>query len=125
MVVPDIIKGPVSAMVMGTVISLPIMLVKPSSAAVCATTIMTMDMVDIGIIPMVDIDIISTNLVGSGIRAAGITKVTADTPEVTVEDITADEKTHYAALSINDFPLGVSSPAYPIGNGLLPPPDRQ
>ena len=93
-------------MVMATVISLPIMLVKPSLVAVFATT--TMGIIGTVIIPMADIDITSTNLVASGIPAAGITKVTADISEVTVEDITADEKTHHATPSINNFPLGVS-----------------
>lgn len=108
-------------MVMGTVISLLIMLAKPSSVAVFATT--TMGMIGTVIIPMADIDIININLVDNGAPVADTTiMVMVDTPEVTVEDITADETTHQATLSINDLPLGVSPPAYPIGNGLLPTP---
>lgn len=117
MAVPDIIEplAPAMVMAMDTVTNLPIMSAKPSSAVVCATT--TMDMIGTVIILTVDIDIISTILVDNGTLAAGtIIKVMVGTRVVIVEDITADEKPRNAALSINNFLVGMSpSPTHPTG----------
>ena len=115
MAVPDIIEPLAPATVMDTVINLPIMSAKPSSAVVCATT--TMGMIGTVIILTVDIDTISIILVDNGTLAADTTiMVTADTRGDIVEDITADEKPRNAVLSINNFLVGMSpSPTHPTG----------